>query len=70
VSLIKEKSLSSDGEENELPEGVATDREVARWERCNKVAQRISDPMAMLGYGATRKDIAAMGGVTVATLRR
>ena len=42
--------MSIDGEENELPEGVATDRELARWERRNEVARRISDAMGMLGW--------------------
>lgn len=54
------------GAEYEVLSGAA----VSRIERRNLIARRIANAMAVLGYGATRKDIAAMAGVTVATLRR
>jgi DNA-binding LacI/PurR family transcriptional regulator len=55
-----------------LPEGMtlASELVVSRQERRNEIARRIAGAMAELGYRATRKDIAARAGVTVATLRR
>lgn len=61
-----------DGHERRLPPGaeLAGAAEVSRRERRNAIGRRISDAIAALGPGATRKDIAAMAGITVATLRR